>query len=124
MKILVLALFFVAIENDGGLTTSYVQELRAEIALADHLVLRTSPENGGATRSTNELSELRTIAKLLRRAATVVPLRFFHRIRYDRSVRIARLQTAELRNHCDARWLRFSRQEERLRIQNSRRITV
>jgi hypothetical protein len=72
MNVLIFPFLFAAVGADKELTTSYVQELRSEVALADHLVLRTSPENGGATRSTNDLAELREIAKLFPKSATVL----------------------------------------------------
>lgn len=69
---LILATILAVAVNDG-LTTNYAQELRAEIALADHLVVRLSPENGGATRSVKDLAVLREIAQQLPRSVATLP---------------------------------------------------
>ena len=62
-----------AADDADPLTTSYVHELRADLALADRVVVRPSPENGGGERTLSDPAELRRLAKLIPRDAAVRP---------------------------------------------------
>lgn len=64
-------LLLTAVVQSTGLTTGYINEIRADLALADRIVVKASPENGGGMRTVTDPATLRALARHIPRNSIV-----------------------------------------------------
>lgn len=71
MKLVTTILLVVASVSVDGLSTGYIHEVRADLALAERVVVRPSPENGGGQYSITDAAMLRSLGKSIPRSTRV-----------------------------------------------------
>ncbi len=71
MNIALSFLFALTNLSFDALSTGYIHQIRADLALAERVVLKPSPENGGGTFTITDANDLRLLARTIDRKSEV-----------------------------------------------------